>query len=145
MAHSAAHVILLVEDNPGDARLVREAWRGLPGDSVMHHVPDGDAAMEFLRAQAAHPGAPQPDLILLDLNLPRKHGREVLAEIKADDRLRRIPVVVLTAAQSEEDIQAAYNLKASCCVPKPGDLDRFQQVVRSIGEFWLSTAELPES
>jgi two-component system, chemotaxis family, response regulator Rcp1 len=143
MAKACSSVILLVDDNPGDARLVREAWRDSGQDRAVHHVQDGHEAIDFLRAHGAHQGAPRPDLILLDLNLPRKHGREVLAEIKADDRLRRIPVVVFTTAQSEEDIQAAYNLKANCCVPKPGDLDQFQKVVRSIGDFWLSVAELP--
>lgn len=143
MAKACPNVILLVEDNPGDARLVREAWIRPDGASAVHHVPDGEEALRFLRARAPHEGAPRPDLILLDLNLPRKDGREVLAEIKSDEQLRRIPVIVFTHAQAEEDIQAAYNLKANCCVPKPGDLDQFQQVVRSIGDFWLSVAKLP--
>lgn len=136
-------VILLVEDNLGDARLVREAWREVGAPRALHHVADGDEALDFLRGNGRHQAAPRPDLILLDLNLPRRTGREVLAEIKADNSLRRIPVVVLTTSQSEDDVLSVYNLNANCYVPKPPDLDQFLRVVRSIQEFWLTVARLP--
>ena len=136
-------LILLVEDNLGDARLVREALHEAGAASALQHVPDGDEALAFLRRQGAHAAAPRPDLILLDLNLPRKSGREVLAEIKADAALRRIPVVVLTSSQSDDDVLSVYNLHANCYVPKPADLERFLIVIRSIEHFWFTTARLP--
>lgn len=131
--------ILLVEDNPGDARLAEEAWKegGVPGR--LHVVADGDEAIRYLR----HPGTNRPDLLLLDLNLPRKDGREVLAEIKGDPTLRRIPVVVLTTSQSDPDILRSYDLHANCFVAKPVDLDSFIAVVKSIAEFWGHVVLLP--
>ena len=135
--------ILLVEDNLGDARLVREALQEAGAAAVLHHVPDGNEALAFLRREGAHAAAPRPDLILLDLNLPRISGREVLAQIKTDATLRRIPVVVLTSSQSDDDILSVYNLQANCYVPKPADLDLFLNVIRSIEHFWFTTARLP--
>ncbi len=141
----AAHIItiLLVEDNPGDADLVREALRDNKVCNELHVMPDGVEALAFLRRQGRHARAPRPDLILLDLNLPRKDGREVLQEIKADHDLKRIPVVVLTTSKQEQDILSAYNLNANCYVTKPMDLDQFLHVVRSIDTFWFSIVSLP--
>jgi CheY-like chemotaxis protein len=135
--------ILLVEDNPGDARLTIEALKDAKVRNHLHHVSDGAAALAFLRRSPPHANAPRPDLILLDLNLPRKDGREVLAEIKADEALRRIPVVVLTTSQAEEDILRAYNLNANCYVTKPVDLEQFLRVIKAIEEFWLEVVKLP--
>jgi CheY-like chemotaxis protein len=135
--------ILLVEDNPGDARLTMEALREAKVHNRLHHVTDGIEALAFLRRQGKHAKAVRPDLILLDLNLPRKDGREVLSEIKSDDSFRRIPVVVLTTSQAEEDILRAYNLNANCYVTKPVDLDQFIKVVQTIEDFWLSVVKLP--
>lgn len=136
-------LILLVEDNQGDARLVREALHEAGAEAALEHVLDGHEAMAFLRREGSYIGAGRPDLILLDLNLPRKSGREVLAEIKTDSTLRRIPVVVLTSSQSDDDILSVYNLHANCYVPKPADLDRYLTVIRSIEQFWFTTARLP--
>ena len=136
-------LILLVEDNLGDARLVREALNEAGASAALKHMPDGLEALAFLRREGAHAGAPRPDLILLDLNLPRKSGREVLAEIKSDATLRRIPVVVLTSSQSDDDILSVYNLHANCYVAKPADLEHFLTVIRSIEHFWFTTARLP--
>jgi len=136
--------ILLVEDNPGDARLTVEALKEAKVRNHLSHVKDGTDALAFLRREAHYAGAPRPDLILLDLNLPRKDGREVLADIKADPRFRRIPVVVLTTSQAEQDILKAYNLNANCYITKPVDLDQFITVVRSIEEFWLTIVKLPK-
>ena len=135
--------ILLVEDNPGDVRLTREALRegGVPGRVSV--AADGVEALSFLRRQGKHAQAPRPDLILLDLNLPRKNGREVLAEVKQDPQLRRIPVVIMTSSDDEKDILAAYNLYVNCYVTKPVDLDQFIGVVKSIETFWLSIVKLP--
>ena len=135
--------ILLVEDNSGDARLTLEALKETTLYNQLQHVADGVEALAYLRREGRHAHAPRPDLILLDLNLPRKDGREVLAEIKADQELRRIPVVVLTTSQSEEDISIAYDLNANCYVAKPVDLDNFIKVVRIIEEFWLTIVKLP--
>ena len=135
--------ILLVEDNPGDVRLTIEA---LAEGKVRNHISvasDGVAALSFLRDEGAASGAPRPDLILLDLNLPRKDGREVLAEIKDDPQLHQIPVVILTTSSAEEDIVKSYNLNANCYVTKPVDLTQFLSVVRSIEGFWLSVVKLP--
>jgi CheY-like chemotaxis protein len=143
--NARAPLILLVEDNLGDARLVSEALRETGSGSQLWHVDDGVEALAFLRRQGAHDRAARPDLILLDLNLPRKSGREVLAEIKADDTLRRIPVVVLTSSQSDEDVLSVYTLNANCYVPKPADLDQFLAAIRSIDQFWFKTARLPAS
>jgi CheY-like chemotaxis protein len=135
--------ILLVEDNPGDARLTTEALKEAKVRNKLSHLADGVEALAFLRRQGKYAAAHRPDLILLDLNLPRKDGREVLAEIKADDRLKRIPVVVLTTSQAEEDILRAYNLNANCYVAKPVDLDQFIKVVQTINDFWLTIVKLP--
>ncbi len=135
--------ILLIEDNPGDARLTTEALKEAKVRNKIHHVDDGVEALAFLRRQGKYAAVQRPDLILLDLNLPRKDGREVLAEIKADERLRRIPVVILTTSQAEEDILRAYNLNANCYVSKPVDLDHFIKVVQTIHDFWLTIVKLP--
>jgi len=135
--------ILLVEDNPGDARLTIEAMREAKVRNRMHVVEDGVEAMEFLRRQGRFGDAPRPDLILLDLNLPRKDGREVLAEVKTDPDLKRIPVVVLTTSRAEEDVLRAYDLHANCYVTKPVDFEQFMRVVREIDEFWVKVVTLP--
>ena len=135
--------ILLVEDNPGDVRLTREALKDGRVLNRLSVVTDGEQAMEFLRRTGRHAEAPRPDLILLDLNLPRKDGREVLAEVKADDDLRRIPVVILTTSRSEEDVLRSYDLHANCFITKPVGLDQFLTVVESIQDFWLSVVRLP--
>jgi CheY-like chemotaxis protein len=135
--------ILLVEDNPGDVRLTQEALHDAKVRNHLHVVPDGVAAIAFLRRQGAHTGAPRPDLILLDLNLPKKSGREVLEEIKQDDALRHIPVVILTTSQAEQDVLASYRLRANAYVTKPVDLDQFLKVVRVIERFWLEIVKLP--
>ena len=135
--------ILLVEDNPGDARLTIEAMREAKVLNRMHVVEDGVEAMEFLRRQGRFGDAPRPDLILLDLNLPRKDGREVLAEVKTDPDLKRIPVVVLTTSRAEEDVLRAYDLHANCYVTKPVDFEQFMRVVRQIDEFWVKVVTLP--
>lgn len=135
--------ILLVEDNPGDARLTLEALKEAKMHNHLSYVIDGVEALAFLRREGKYGAAPRPDLILLDLNLPRKDGREVLAEIKADDKLKRIPVVVLTTSQAEEDVLRAYNLNANCYVSKPVDLDQFIKVVKCIEDFWLTIVKLP--
>ena len=135
--------ILLVEDNPGDADLAREALEGSKLHNALHVVGDGVEAMDFLRRKGKHADAPRPDLILLDLNLPKKDGREVLAEIKGDADLKRIPVVILTISKDEEDILKSYNLHANCYITKPIDLSQFLKVVKSIEDFWLSIVKLP--
>jgi CheY-like chemotaxis protein len=135
--------ILLVEDNPGDARLAQEALKESKVRNVLYHVADGVEAMAFLRKEGEYADAPRPDLILLDLNLPRKDGREVLAEVKVDEDLKRIPVVILTVSKAEEDVLRSYNLHANCYISKPLDLDRFVEVVRSIEDFWLTIVRLP--
>lgn len=136
--------ILLVEDNPGDARLAMEAFKDAKVRNNLSMVGNGEAAMAFLRQEGDYAEAPRPDLILLDLNLPRKSGREVLAEIKADPNLHRIPVVILTTSQAEEDIARAYDLNANCYITKPVDLDQFFRVVRTIEDFWLTVVRLPD-
>ena len=128
--------ILLVEDNPGDVRLVQEAMRAAKMRNRMSVVEDGVDAMAFLRREGRFADAPRPDLILLDLNLPRKDGREVLAEVKADPQLRRIPVVVLTTSQADEDVLRAYDLHANCYVTTPVRFEQFMQVVQAIDNFW---------
>ena len=137
--------ILLVEDNPGDVDLTREALEGGKLRNNLHVVGDGEEAMAFLRKKGKHAGAPRPGLVLLDLNLPKKNGREVLAEIKTDDHLKRIPVVVLTTSQAEEDIAKSYNLHANCYITKPIELGHFIKVVQAIEEFWLTIVELPRN
>lgn len=138
-----AFEILLVEDNPGDARLAQEALKEGRMTSRLKVVVDGVEAMSFLRREGQYQGSPRPNLILLDLNLPRKDGRQVLAELKADEDLRRIPVVVLTTSQAEQDVMRSYDLHANCYITKPVDLDRFISVVRSIEEYWCSVVTLP--
>lgn len=136
---------LLVEDNPGDVRLTREALKECKLSNNLSVVGDGVEAIAFLKQQGQYANAPRPDVILLDLNLPRKGGREVLAEIKADSSLRRIPVVVITSSEAEQDVLASYDLHVNCYVTKPVDLDQFIKVVRSIGTFWLTIVKLPEA
>jgi chemotaxis family two-component system response regulator Rcp1 len=135
--------ILLVEDNPGDARLTLEALKENKVSNHLHIVKDGVEATAFLRRKGEYANAPRPDIILLDLNMPRKDGREVLAEIKDDENLRRIPVVILTTSQAEEDILRSYDLHANCYVTKPVDLEQFIKVVQSIEAFWLTIVKLP--
>ena len=135
--------ILLVEDNPGDARLTMEALREAKVRNRLQHVTNGVEAIAYLRRQGIHRDAAKPDLILLDLNLPCKDGREVLADIKSDPNLKRIPVVVLTTSASDEDILRAYNLNANCYVTKPVDLDQFLKVIQSIEDFWLKIVKFP--
>lgn len=135
--------ILLVEDNPGDARLTLEAFRDAKVRNDFRIVGDGLEAMAFLYRKDNYADAPRPDIILLDLNLPRKDGRQVLEEIKSDEDLRRIPVAVLTTSRAERDILTSYNLHANCYITKPVDLDEFIRVVRGIEDFWLSIVKLP--
>ena len=135
--------ILLVEDNSGDARLAREALRDAKVRNNLTWIADGTEALAFLRHEGKYGRAVRPDLILLDLNLPRKDGREVLTEIKADEKLRRIPVVILTTSQAEEDVLRAYHLNANCYITKPVDLDQFMKVVKTIEDFWLTIVKLP--
>jgi chemotaxis family two-component system response regulator Rcp1 len=135
--------ILLVEDNPGDVRLTREALKDGKIVNNLHVAEDGVDALAFLRREGKHHNAVRPELILLDLNLPKKDGREVLAEIKADKELKRIPVVILTSSAAEQDIVRSYNLHANCYVTKPVDLDQFINVVKSIEHFWLTVVKLP--
>jgi two-component system response regulator len=135
--------ILLVEDNSGDARLAREALRDAKVRNNLTWISDGTEALAFLRREGKYQRAARPDLILLDLNLPRKDGREVLTEIKADEKYRRIPVVILTTSQAEEDVLRAYHLNANCYITKPVDLDQFMKVVKTIEDFWLTIVKLP--
>jgi CheY-like chemotaxis protein len=135
--------ILLVEDNPGDVRLTIEALREGKVRNRLSVAEDGVKALAFLRREGPYANAPRPDLILLDLNLPKKDGRAVLAEIKADDRLKTIPVVILTTSKADEDIVRSYQLAANCYVTKPVDLDQFIAVVKSIEDFWLTIVMLP--
>lgn len=136
--------ILLVEDSPSDAELTIETLQDCQVLNHLHWVQDGVAAMEFLQQQGKYLQAPRPDLILLDLNLPKKDGREVLAEIKANPALLSIPVVVLTTSAAEEDILRSYNLHANCYITKPVDLDRFVEIIRLIEGFWLAAVKLPK-
>lgn len=135
--------ILLVEDNAADVRLTREALKDAKVRNQLHVAADGVEAMAFLRREGRHAGAPRPDLVLLDLNLPKKDGREVLEEIKQDPGLQNIPVVILTTSQAEEDVLRSYQLRANAYVTKPVDLERFLEVVRSIESFWLEIVRLP--
>ena len=134
---------LLVEDNPGDVRLTQEALKSHKVQNNLHVVTDGEEAMAFLRRQGKYKDAPRPDIILLDLNLPKKDGREVLAEIKSDSSLKTIPVVIITSSEAEQDVIKSYNLNANCYVTKPVDLDQFIKVVQSINDFWLTIVKLP--
>jgi len=146
MTNDGVHMveILLVEDNPGDADLARETLTISKMKNNLHVVNDGEKAMAFLRKQGPYAAVPRPDIILLDLNLPRKDGREVLAEIKADDELKRIPVVILTSSNAEEDILKSYNLHANCYITKPLDFIQFTKIIHAIENFWLSIVKLPD-
>ncbi|MFT5131010.1 MAG: chemotaxis family two-component system response regulator Rcp1 [Rhodothermales bacterium] len=135
--------ILQVEDNPGDVELTREALDDAGLAYRLHVATDGQQALSFLRREGICASAPRPDIILLDLNLPRMDGRETLAAIKQDDNFRRIPVIVLTTSDAESDIRASYNLHANCFITKPVDLDDFLEVVRAIQSFWLGVAKIP--
>ena len=135
--------ILLVEDNPGDERLTREALKEGKVYHKLHWAKDGVEAMEFLQQKGKYKDSPRPDIILLDLNLPKRDGREVLHDIKNDADLKRIPVVVLTTSKAEEDVLRTYNLHANCYVTKPVDLEKFIVVVKSIDAFWLTVVTLP--
>lgn len=135
--------ILLVEDNPGDARLTREALTHSKVRNRLHHARDGEEAMAFLRREGRFADAPAPDLVLLDLNLPRRDGREVLEDIKGDAQLMHIPVVVLTSSQADEDILRSYRLHANCFITKPVDLEQLTKVVQGIEQFWFTLVKLP--
>jgi CheY-like chemotaxis protein len=137
--------ILLVEDNMGDADLAREALEGSKINNKLYVVGDGEAAMDFLNRSDGYAQMPRPDLILLDLNLPKKDGREVLADIKANKNLRCIPVVILTTSDAEEDVLNSYDLHANCYITKPIDMNQFVKVVQSIEDFWFSIVMLPPS
>jgi len=135
--------ILVVEDNAGDARLIREVLNDNKIFNSLKVVKDGVEALEFLRNKGKFKDEPKPDLIILDLNLPRKDGREVLSEVKNDDNLKHIPIVIMTISQAEEDIMKSYSLYANCYITKPIDLDEFIKVIRSIEDFWFSIVKLP--
>ena len=135
--------ILLVEDNPGDVRLTKEALKDGKMQNNLNIVGDGEEAMAFLKRQGPYAHAPRPDLILLDLNLPKKDGRETLVEIKQEESLKRIPVVILTTSTAEKDILKTYDLHANCYINKPVDFDQFINVVRSIEDFWFTIVKLP--
>lgn len=137
--------VLLVEDNPADVRLMQEALRDSKVNNTLHVVNDGEQAMSFLRREEKYSGSPYPDLILLDLNLPGKDGRDVLDEIKNDPVLKQIPVVVITTSSAEEDILKSYKLHANCYVTKPVDLEQFIKVVHAIEDFWFTIVKLPNS
>jgi CheY-like chemotaxis protein len=136
--------VLLVEDSPGDVRLTREAFREANGAVRLHVASDGVEAMEFLRQEGAYADVPRPDFILLDLNLPRMDGREVLAHIKADDDLRTIPTVILTTSEADADVLRSYELNANAYLRKPVTLEAFEKLVQSINDFWLTKVLLPE-
>jgi two-component system, chemotaxis family, response regulator Rcp1 len=135
--------VLLVEDSPGDVRLTQEAFRDANMSVRLHVASDGVEAMAFLTHQGAYADAPRPDLTLLDLNMPKMDGRQVLAQIKADDSLKTIPTVILTTSAAEEDIAKCYKLQANCYLTKPVELDAFENLVKSINDFWLARARLP--
>ena len=135
--------VLLVEDSPGDVRLTKEALRHANRAIHLHVVCDGVEAIAFLRHEGAYVDAPRPHLILLDLNLPRMDGREVLAQVKADDGLKTIPIIILTTSEAEADIVKSYQLQANCFLTKPVELDAFESVVKSINDFWLTKVKLP--
>jgi two-component system, chemotaxis family, response regulator Rcp1 len=136
--------VLLVEDSPGDVRLTQEAFHDANRSVRLHVASDGVEAMEFLRHQGAHSAAPRPDLILLDLNLPKMDGREVLARIKEDESLKTIPTIILTTSEAEADIAKSYRLQANCYLSKPVQLDQFETLVKSINDFWLTKVKLPQ-
>src|ERR1700689_5048219 len=136
--------VLLVEDSPGDVRLTQEAFRDADPSIDLRVAVDGVEAMAFLRCEGIHAGAPRPDFILLDLNLPKMDGREVLAHIKEDENLKTIPTVILTTSEAEADILTSYKLQANCYLSKPVQLDEFEAIVRSINDFWLTKVRLPQ-
>jgi chemotaxis family two-component system response regulator Rcp1 len=136
--------VLLVEDSPGDVRLTQEAFRDANRSINLHVASDGVEAMAFLRHEGVHVNAPRPDLILLDLNLPKMDGREVLAHIKEDHKLKTIPTVILTTSDAEADIVRSYQLQANCYLTKPVQLDAFEGLVKSINDFWLTKVKLPQ-
>jgi chemotaxis family two-component system response regulator Rcp1 len=136
--------VLLVEDSPGDVRLTQEAFHAANPSVYLHVANDGVEAMIFLRNQNGHANSPRPDMILLDLNMPRMDGRQVLAEIKKDEKLRTIPTVILTTSEAEADVSKSYQLQANCYLTKPVQLDAFEDLVKSINEFWLTTVRLPQ-
>lgn len=135
--------VLLVEDSPGDVRLTREAFRDVNPQIELHVATDGVDALDFLSREAPYGAAPRPDFILLDLNLPKLDGREVLSRIKKDPKFSTIPTIILTTSDAEADILRSYELRANCYLTKPVEFDRFERVVKSINEFWLTTATLP--
>jgi len=135
--------LLVVEDSPGDVRLTQEAFRGVNKSVHLHVASDGVEAMAFLRHEGPHIDAPRPDLILLDLNLPKMDGREVLARIKGDESLKTIPTVILTTSEAEADIVKSYQLQANCYLVKPVQFDAFESMVKSIHDFWLTKVRLP--
>jgi two-component system, chemotaxis family, response regulator Rcp1 len=136
--------VLLVEDSPGDVRLTQEAFYEANPAVYLHVANDGVEAMIFLRNEGIHTTSPRPDIILLDLNLPRMDGRQVLAEIKKDDRLKTIATVILTTSEAETDVARSYQLRANCYLTKPVQLEAFEELVKSINEFWLTTVKLPQ-
>jgi two-component system, chemotaxis family, response regulator Rcp1 len=136
-------VVLLVEDSPGDVRLTQEAFRDADRSIELHVANDGVEAMAFLRREGIHAAAPRPDFILLDLNLPKMDGREVLAHIKEDNDLKTIPTVILTTSDAQADILTSYQLRANCYLTKPVELEEFEGLVKSINDFWLMTVKLP--
>ena len=140
---TAMKTVLLVEDSLGDVRLTREAFRAANNAVELHVALDGVEAMAFLRRQGVHASAPRPDMILLDLNMPRMDGREVLAQIKNDDNLKKIPTVILTMSDADADIEIGYQLQANCYLNKPVELDAFDAIVKSINDFWLTVVKLP--
>jgi chemotaxis family two-component system response regulator Rcp1 len=135
---------LLVEDNPGDVRLTQEAFRDVNPSIHLHVANDGVEAMAFLRHEGANANAPRPDMILLDLNLPKMDGRQVLTQIKKDDNLKTIPTVILTSSEAEADVVNSYQLQANCYLSKPMHFDAFQNLVKSINDFWLTKVKLPQ-
>ncbi len=145
LKHRKPYKILLIEDNPGDVRLTKEAFNEGNLTVELSVVMDGVEAIQYLRKQSPFENAKTPDIILLDLNLPKKDGREVLQDIKSDPELRRIPVIVLTTSNADTDIIKSYNLHANCYINKPVDYDSFFKVIRNIEEFWLSTVMLPSN
>jgi len=136
--------VLLVEDNPGDVRLTQEAFRNVNPSIHLHVANDGVEAMAFLRHEGANANAPRPDMILLDLNLPKMDGRQVLTQIKKDDNLKTIPTVILNSSEAEADVVNSYQLQANCYLSKPMHFDAFQNLVKSINDFWLTKVKLPQ-
>lgn len=137
-------IILLAEDNPGDARLTEEAFNDAKLDHELHHVKDGLETLAFLRREGTYADAPRPDILLLDINMPKSDGLDVLQQLKDDENLSSLPVIVLTTSNAERDIAKAYTLNANCFVKKPVDFDEFMEVVRGIGNFWFSIVKLPK-